>query len=337
MDKAAWGSAPRPRSRAARRRPLEPAPLSAAATSSKKRALPPGAGAGDGAFPQLSLGARRPVAALAKAKAPSAEPEGAWHPRERLLAAGLRRSVVQAQLLPDSNQDADSDASTSRPLDSAVRVTPSALVPSRPLTSALAQRHRLPERAPQTARELAQQPAERPREPLSARDRFYVEQRAATAPSTSTSRAVSVRRRQAQLRAATERPQLEPREHEARSNNNQTPDAELPRRLMLLEKRNTFTTFTESLARHLSRANQVGFAGLDRDSFLYLRRVDSNPYNLALATHAEIDPNDYYTVSRLGITHFSHNSSEFVPLDKFEQEHYQYSAIIMVRWHAILQ
>ncbi|RLN73379.1 hypothetical protein BBJ28_00011412 [Nothophytophthora sp. Chile5] len=77
--------------------------------------------------------------------------------------------------------------------------------------------------------------------------------------------------------------------------------------------------------------NSTSSKPIPRDSFLYLRRVDSNPYNLAVTTHSSINPNDYYTVSRLGITHFAQDSFDFQPLKSFERENYIYSLLIKVR------
>lgn len=130
---------------------------------------------------------------------------------------------------------------------------------------------------------------------------------------------------------------------------------ELPKRHELLSRTDEFKTLTESIAEHLSQQQQATATqqqhecrdsmdtshnvaqhlappggAVPRDSFLYLRRVDSNPYNLALTNHAHINPDDYYTVSRLGITHFAHNSSEFMPMEKFERENYIYSLIVKV-------
>lgn len=272
--------------------------------------------------------------------------------RDRLHASGLKRSIVQAQLFPamatpqeplarPNNQEvaeaetgatrpqtmaaAITQATAHRPLDFAVRMQSTGLVPTRPMTSTALRRQWQAVCMPQSAREYVEPVVDRAKEPLSARDRFYVEQRASTAPS----RSSSIRRRQVQLNVQSD-PAAAPNVDLPPKDNNS--ESAVSKRLMLLEKRNSFRTFTEGLALHLSRMNQGGgAAGLERDSFLYLRRVGSNPYNLVVATHAEIDPQDYYTVSRLGITHFSDSSSEFVPLEKFEQEHYQYSVIVTVR------
>ncbi|TMW60250.1 hypothetical protein Poli38472_000292 [Pythium oligandrum] len=44
--------------------------------------------------------------------------------------------------------------------------------------------------------------------------------------------------------------------------------------------------------------------------------------------HTKINPHDYYTVSRQGITHFANNSSEYSSLEQFERENYIYSLLI---------
>lgn len=263
----------------------------------------------------------------------------------------------------------DSNAA-SKPLvpSLSLHATGGVLIPSRPTTSssAVPQRRQLMQ-PPNSARELS--PSSKgsigvePRKvPMTARDRYYIEKRASTAsaasplsgskrrapsvPSQSSDAALSAESTgdsvglQRQVQSGTANAVRE--DDIARFNPKQT-SAELPKRHELLTRTADFKTLTESIAEHLASEataqrkdnataqSLVSVSGaVPRDSFLYLRRVDSNPYNLVLTNHAHIDPNDYYTVSRLGITHFAHNSSEFMPLEKFERENYLYSLIIKV-------
>lgn len=202
--------------------------------------------------------------------------------------------------------------------------------------------------------------------PMTARDRYYVEKRVSTAPSPSLLRGNKRR----PLRPSPQDDAHSSGEHSHQANvqlshhskgaawkdedvsryEPKVETAELPKRHELLSRTGDFKTLTESIAEQMKtrEAAQRGSGGLEsysaaaefydpvggaavpRDSFLYLHRVDSNPYNLALTHHAHINPDDYYTVSRLGVTHFAHNSSEFMTMEKFERENYLYSLIVKV-------
>ncbi|GAB9466924.1 hypothetical protein Gpo141_00004287 [Globisporangium polare] len=281
----------------------------------------------------------------------------------------------------DSNNN-NSNVDDNRPLVPVLRhPTGGALIPSRPTTTSSlvhsAQGHRpttmIMKTPPHSARgrpsassEMAG--AEPQKVPMTARDRYYIEKRATTAP------APSPLLLQGNMRRSLKTPstQSSPGSHSSGSkpssvHRNRAAEAqqdggdmarfyakpasvELPKRHELLSRTNEFKTLTESIAEHLSQQQQqqeherkdsVGSSShnvaqhlappgsaVPRDSFLYLRRVDSNPYNLALTNHAHINPDDYYTVSRLGVTHFAHNSSEFMLMEKFERENYIYSLIV---------
>jgi dynein heavy chain len=85
-----------------------------------------------------------------------------------------------------------------------------------------------------------------------------------------------------------------------------------------------FPTFTESL--------QLDSRYLDEfveGNFLYLRRKrgpEFTVYDLETVDHFKVDQQDFYTMSREGITHFIKDSqSEFSPLDHWEQEYYHFS------------
>lgn len=272
--------------------------------------------------------------------------------RDRLHAAGMNKTIVGAQLFPTvsggsaSNQQPPRSARRggssrgpepsgsgpehdikARPLNFTVKMQQTMLVPTRPTSSAVVKRQRIISRTPNSARGHVDPPEDLPREPLSARDRYYADQRASTAPSTE----VSGRRHRRQGQ-----PKSPPR-HSAHANPGAERDCQLPssRRLTILAPGTRYQTFTEAIFAHLSavQGSQNSSVGMERDSFLYLRRVDANPYNLVVATHAEINPKDYYTVSRTGVTHFTNNSADFVPLEKFEREHYQYSLLVAVSCH----
>ncbi|CAK4102409.1 unnamed protein product [Aphanomyces euteiches] len=57
-------------------------------------------------------------------------------------------------------------------------------------------------------------------------------------------------------------------------------------------------------------------------NFLYLQRKrQSFVYDLEVVEHYETNPANYYTMSKAGITHFTTDTSEFCPLDKWELEY----------------
>ena len=87
-----------------------------------------------------------------------------------------------------------------------------------------------------------------------------------------------------------------------------------------------FRTFTESLELN-SRYMDEFVAG----NFLYLRSkrgMDRTAYDLETCEHWETDPNDYYTMSKAGITHFVGQDSEFTSLEQWERE---YSLFTLIR------
>lgn len=288
-----------------------------------------------------------------------------------------------------NNNNSNSNADDNRPLVPMLRhPTGGALIPSRPTASSSlihsAQGHRpsvmMMKNPPHSARERTSASssstiadAEPQKVPMTARDRYYIEKRATTAPAPSPLLSQGNKRRP--LKAPSTQPSSiraavvsshssKPSDHtnsshratEAQQDGGdmarfyaKPASVELPKRHELLSRTDEFKTLTESIAEHLSQQQQqherrdsVGVShhvaqhlappggAVPRDSFLYLRRVDSNPYNLVLTNHAHINPDNYYTVSRLGVTHFAHNSSEFMPMEKFERENYIYSLIVKV-------
>ncbi|KAL4140467.1 hypothetical protein PRNP1_014751 [Phytophthora ramorum] len=346
---------PRPRTRGARRRPPTPSPQ---AKSSRQHKY--------AGFPALTA-PQRPLTAAASSPVKSASIRGATASDrrsfvscedqqslgERLHASGLKRSVVQAQLFPhvkppglvprkrrdmqaaSNNQTMEESSLRYKPLVASLNVNPtgSVLIPSRPVAATTPRQRFLT--STNTVREYGSEEA---REPMSARDRYYVEQRATTAPEGA----------RHHLRPP-ERKTVETQEVlcEGGSNNQsnkvESGGGDSPRRGDLLARRNEIKTLTEKLVDGLTqRADVDGMDGgpaaayalatpsgaAPRDSFFYLRRVDSNPYNLEVTSHSKINPKDYYTVSRLGITHFASDGVEFQPLQKFERENYIYSLLV---------
>lgn len=312
--------------------------------------------------------------------------------RSRLQATGVKRSLVQAQLFPEpSNQRDASHCRVDTPLStlhtrasgadghvlfgydassvdntplapSRARVAGGALIPSRPTTSSSLVSGSRRQRAPHSARDVSLATDAQPlKVPMTARDRYYVEKRATTAPAPSALQGTKRRPLipSSQSSGSDQRPPTQSHASKSTLQTHATQPlsaskgdaAELPRRHELLSQARGFQTLTESIADqmkastntqrgvvdkspHCAVAHQaalVGGAAVPRDSFLYLRRVDSNPYSLSLTTHAHIDPDDYYTVSRLGVTHFAYQSSEFVTMEAFEREKYLYSLIVKVR------
>lgn len=240
-----------------------------------------------------------------------------------------------------SNQDPAQDHTPLVP-SLALHPTGGALIPSRPTTTTTM--HRPPGQS-STARESlvpGRSQATVKKIPMSARDRYYVEQRAMTAPSRSRPFKSSETTRQDSISLNVQRPTAQnhaPVPYIPHNTVSESDSAQLEtgsRRSDLLAQSSQFKTLTEIIVEHLAQAadnstfGRSGTFTVARDSFLYLKRVDSNPYNLVLTNHAGINPNDYYTVSRIGITNFSNNSSEFMPLEKYEWEKYLYSLIIQV-------
>ena len=89
----------------------------------------------------------------------------------------------------------------------------------------------------------------------------------------------------------------------------------------LLRKAQQFKTFMQIMEEHPLYDLPYG------DSFLYLHSIDGSSYELEIIKHSEIDPQDYFTLSYTGVTHFIGSSSDFTPLDQFEREHYLFCMI----------
>jgi hypothetical protein len=125
-----------------------------------------------------------------------------------------------------------------------------------------------------------------------------------------------------------------------------------PNRSEVLTRSAQLKTFTESVE------ESICSAGVPKDSFRYLVRAsENNPYQLVVVDPKVIQQqhrqqqhqpqqqetyrhdvtnsiinnvsnlSDYYTMSRAGLTHFCHGTSEFTTLETFEREHYMFSLL----------
>ena len=93
------------------------------------------------------------------------------------------------------------------------------------------------------------------------------------------------------------------------------------------------STFTESLQLD-ERYLEEFLAG----NFIYLRPkrgLQQTSYDLECVEHFEIDPKDYYTMSREGITRFSNEDSEFTRLAEWEKEFGLFNSIRKIRFFEI--
>eukprot|EP00761_Pharyngomonas_kirbyi_P008673 gb/GECH01008685.1/.p1 GENE.gb/GECH01008685.1/~~gb/GECH01008685.1/.p1 ORF type:complete len:4033 (+),score=845.30 gb/GECH01008685.1/:1-12099(+) len=70
--------------------------------------------------------------------------------------------------------------------------------------------------------------------------------------------------------------------------------------------------------------------------FVYMRMkntedsLDYNPYDLEIIPHSKINPDDYFTMSSTGVTHFINSDAEFTPLGDWEKEYRIFSKIIEI-------
>ncbi|XP_047126546.1 dynein axonemal heavy chain 6 isoform X3 [Hydra vulgaris] len=78
--------------------------------------------------------------------------------------------------------------------------------------------------------------------------------------------------------------------------------------------------------------------------------TSSNPYSLKVVTYAEINPSNYFTISKHGVMHITVEDSEFTPLSQWEKDLYHHSQLMKIKlfanfrlwksfflWHKILQ
>ena len=96
---------------------------------------------------------------------------------------------------------------------------------------------------------------------------------------------------------------------------------QMTKRGELLKRAQEFKTFMQIMEEHPLYDLPYG------DSFLYLHSTNGSSYELDIIKHHDINPEDYFTLSYTGVTHFVGKSSDFTPLDQFEREHYLFSMI----------
>ncbi|OQR87427.1 dynein heavy chain [Achlya hypogyna] len=218
---------------------------------------------------------------------------------DRIYAKGVKRSLQQAQMFPPKEL---TPATKLGPFALTPLVAPppvdKSLVPRRPVAPTPSP---VPPLALGALRHTAATPREEPtpQSPMSARDAFYLSHRAPPKrPLPSTSSA----------------PPATPVANDGASDDR-------PTRAKLLHKSSQLQTFTESVEASLLSG------GVPADSFLYLVSVEDNPYKLVVVGHDAIDPTNYCTMSRAGITHCRDGVPEFTHLETFEREHYMYSLV----------
>jgi dynein heavy chain len=62
------------------------------------------------------------------------------------------------------------------------------------------------------------------------------------------------------------------------------------------------------------------------EEFVYLNPM--GPYDLQIVKHNLIDPNNYYTMSRAGVTQFYQTETDFTSLDQWEREYFLYTKMM---------
>lgn len=93
-------------------------------------------------------------------------------------------------------------------------------------------------------------------------------------------------------------------------------------------------SFLSNLA--LTPAQMANFID-DPGNFLYLSTQAGSggmAYDLCVVEHADINPEDYYTLSCSGLTHFMGNSSDFTPLERWEREYYLFNKMRSIGFFA---
>lgn len=64
------------------------------------------------------------------------------------------------------------------------------------------------------------------------------------------------------------------------------------------------------------------------EEFVYLN--SNGAYDLQIVKHDQIDPDNYYTMSRAGVTHFYHTETDFTSLDQWEREYFLYTKMMEI-------
>jgi len=62
--------------------------------------------------------------------------------------------------------------------------------------------------------------------------------------------------------------------------------------------------------------------------FVYLNA--NGPYDLEIVEHKQVDPDNYYTLSKSGILHMRKGDTSFTKLDQWEREYYLFSRMMQV-------
>ena len=73
----------------------------------------------------------------------------------------------------------------------------------------------------------------------------------------------------------------------------------------------------------------------DTDEFIYLKAI--GPYKLEIIPHHQINPSNYYTMSKKGITHFYENNIDFTPLEQWKREYYLYTKMMNISFFNTFQ
>jgi len=64
------------------------------------------------------------------------------------------------------------------------------------------------------------------------------------------------------------------------------------------------------------------------EEFVYLNA--RGPYDLVIVKHDKIDPHNYYTMSRAGVTHFYQQETDFTALDQWEREYFLFTKMMSI-------
>jgi hypothetical protein len=64
------------------------------------------------------------------------------------------------------------------------------------------------------------------------------------------------------------------------------------------------------------------------EEFVYLN--PRGAYDLEIIKHDNIDPENYYTMSRAGVTQFYYTDTDFTSLDQWEREYFLYTKVILL-------
>ncbi|KAM9449861.1 dynein axonemal heavy chain 6-like [Clarias gariepinus] len=72
--------------------------------------------------------------------------------------------------------------------------------------------------------------------------------------------------------------------------------------------------------------------------FFYMMPADSkSSYDLRLVPYAALNKTNYYTISAHGVTHYSNDVVDFVPLERWEQEYLLYQQLLLIPTFALFR